>query len=124
MPFEDTTKNENDAPRNNSQALPLPENEDVLLDAEEQAFYSNADAAKEGNDSIWSLLAGAIGNIYELYDFAVYGMFTPEIGTTFFPDSSKELQLVNSFCVYATAFLMRYVPLSNWSLISKSRIND
>jgi MHS family proline/betaine transporter-like MFS transporter len=31
----------------------------------------------------------------------------PEIGGSFFPKSSKELQLINSFGVYLAAFLMR-----------------
>ena len=41
------------------------------------------------------------------YDFAVYGLLAPEIGAAFFPDSSSELQLINSFGVYLAAFLMR-----------------
>ena len=41
------------------------------------------------------------------YDFAVYGLLAPEIGHSFFPDASKELQLINSFGVYLAAFLMR-----------------
>lgn len=41
------------------------------------------------------------------YDFAVYGLLAPEIGACFFPDSSEELQLINSFGVYLAAFLMR-----------------
>lgn len=41
------------------------------------------------------------------YDFAVYGLLAPEIGSSFFPKSSAELQLINSFGVYLAAFLMR-----------------
>lgn len=41
------------------------------------------------------------------YDFAVYGLLAPEIGGSFFPSSSRELQLINSFGVYLAAFLMR-----------------
>jgi MFS family permease len=41
------------------------------------------------------------------YDFAVYGLLAPEIGASFFPDVSRELQLINSFGVYLAAFLMR-----------------
>jgi MHS family proline/betaine transporter-like MFS transporter len=37
----------------------------------------------------------------------VYGLLAVEIGATFFPQSSKELQLVNSFGVYLAAFIMR-----------------
>ena len=46
------------------------------------------------------------------YDFAVYGLLASEIGSSFFPKSSKELQLMNSFGVYLAAFLMRCVPCS------------
>ena len=41
------------------------------------------------------------------YDFAVYGLLAPEIGSAFFPHTSKKLQLINSFGVYLAAFLMR-----------------
>jgi len=37
----------------------------------------------------------------------VYGLLAAEIGAAFFPQSSKELQLVNSFGVYLAAFVMR-----------------
>jgi MFS transporter, MHS family, proline/betaine transporter len=37
----------------------------------------------------------------------VYGLLAPEIGRVFFPEVSKELQLINSFGVYLAAFLMR-----------------
>jgi MFS transporter, MHS family, proline/betaine transporter len=46
-------------------------------------------------------------NIFNRYDFAVYGLLAPEIGHSFFPQSSPELQLINSFGVYLAAFLMR-----------------
>lgn len=47
------------------------------------------------------------------YDFAVYGLLAPEIGGSFFPSASKELQLINSFGVYLAAFLMRCVSPQN-----------
>jgi MFS family permease len=46
-------------------------------------------------------------SIHHRYDFAVYGLLAPEIGRVFFPEVSKELQLINSFGVYLAAFLMR-----------------
>jgi MFS family permease len=45
--------------------------------------------------------------LFVRYDFAVYGLLAPEIGSVFFPAVSKELQLINSFGVYLAAFLMR-----------------
>lgn len=83
----------------------LSKSEKLML-AEEQSFYS-ASTNDAGDDNIWGLLSGVGGNIYEWYDFAVYGLLAPEIGGSFFPDSSKELQLINSFGVYLAAFLMR-----------------
>jgi len=73
---------------------------------EELSFYSASDN-DHGDDNIWGLLSGVGGNIYEWYDFAVYGLLASEIGAIFFPQSSKELQLVNSFGVYLAAFVMR-----------------
>lgn len=37
----------------------------------------------------------------------MYGLLSPEIGAAFFPQSSKQLQLINSFGVYLAAFIMR-----------------
>jgi len=73
---------------------------------EEESFYS-APENEHGDDNIWGLLSGVMGNIYEWYDFAVYGLLASEIGAAFFPQSSKKLQLINSFGVYLAAFLMR-----------------
>eukprot|EP00934_Nitzschia_sp_Nitz4_P002871 Nitzschia sp. Nitz4//scaffold27_size158506//108195//110418//NITZ4_002613-RA/size158506-snap-gene-0.203-mRNA-1//1//CDS//3329545527//2861//frame0 len=76
------------------------------ISQEELSFYSNSENA-QGDDNIWGLLSGVGGNIYEWYDFAVYGLLAPEIGGCFFPDTSEKLQLINSFGVYLAAFLMR-----------------
>lgn len=73
---------------------------------EELSFYSRSEN-EYGDDNVWGLLSGVGGNIYEWYDFAVYGLLAPEIGASFFPNTSRELQLINSFGVYFGAFLMR-----------------
>lgn len=83
----------------------MPVSEKLMLQ-EEQSFYS-ASENEHGDDNIWGLLSGVGGNIYEWYDFAVYGLLAPEIGACFFPSSSEKLQLINSFGVYLAAFLMR-----------------
>lgn len=82
--------------------------EEVLMKHEEDTFYSQ-NIPGEGDDNIWGLLSGVGGNIYEWYDFAVYGLLASEIGAAFFPGSSEELQLIQSFGVYLAAFLMRPV---------------
>eukprot|EP00339_Tiarina_fusa_P026417 CAMPEP_0117043596 /NCGR_PEP_ID=MMETSP0472-20121206/30291_1 /TAXON_ID=693140 ORGANISM="Tiarina fusus, Strain LIS" /NCGR_SAMPLE_ID=MMETSP0472 /ASSEMBLY_ACC=CAM_ASM_000603 /LENGTH=567 /DNA_ID=CAMNT_0004755153 /DNA_START=260 /DNA_END=1963 /DNA_ORIENTATION=+ len=85
---------------------PMLTEADKRMREEELSFYSASDN-DHGDDNIWGLLSGVGGNIYEWYDFAVYGLLAPEIGAAFFPDSSDELQLINSFGVYLAAFLMR-----------------
>ena len=79
-----------------------------ILKKEEETFYS-AEENQHGDDNIWGLLSGVAGNMYEWYDFAVYGLLSSEIGANFFPKSSKQLQLINSFGVFLAAFLMRFV---------------
>jgi hypothetical protein len=90
---------------NESLSDDIPDSEKLMIQ-EEQSFYS-ASENEHGDDNIWGLLSGVGGNIYEWYDFAVYGLLAPEIGSSFFPKSSRELQLINSFGVYLAAFLMR-----------------
>src|SRR5262245_64553766 len=53
--------------------------------------------------------AGAIGNLLEWYDFAVYGYFAAAIGRVFFPEQDKVAQLLAAFGVFAVGFLMRPV---------------
>mmetsp|Transcript_855 Transcript_855/g.1134 ORF Transcript_855/g.1134 Transcript_855/m.1134 type:complete len:570 (+) Transcript_855:264-1973(+) len=95
-----------------SQVFADDDADDVLTEAEksmreeELSFYSNSEN-EFGDDNIWGLLSGVGGNIYEWYDFAVYGLLAPEIGAAFFPSASRELQLINSFGVNFSAFLMR-----------------
>eukprot|EP00980_Cylindrotheca_fusiformis_P013475 scaffold3437_cov113-Cylindrotheca_fusiformis.AAC.42 len=82
--------------------------EEQQMRQEELSFYS-ASTNEHGDDNIWGLLSGVGGNIYEWYDFAVYGLLSPEIGAAFFPQTSERLQLINSFGVCFVAFLTRPV---------------
>ena len=51
--------------------------------------------------------AGAIGNVLEWYDFAVYGYFATSIGRVFFPKEDPIAQLLFAFGIFAIGFLMR-----------------
>jgi len=51
--------------------------------------------------------AGAIGNVLEWYDFAVYGYFATSIGRIFFPKEDPIAQLLFAFGVFAIGYLMR-----------------
>lgn len=61
--------------------------------------------SKELNKKMIS--AGAIGNILEWYDFAVYGYFATSIGRAFFPKEDPIAQLLFAFGVFAIGYLMR-----------------
>lgn len=54
-----------------------------------------------------SVVAGAIGNTLEWYDFATYGYFSAVIGRNFFPSASPTTSLLSAFAVFAAAFFMR-----------------
>lgn len=54
-----------------------------------------------------TLLAGAIGNVLEWYDFALYGYFAPILAVLFFPSEHPSLSLITAFGVFAIGFLAR-----------------
>lgn len=54
-----------------------------------------------------TLLAGAIGNVLEWYDFALYGYFAPVFAALFFPSDSPATSLISAFGVFAVGFLAR-----------------
>ena len=54
-------------------------------------------------------LIAASGNFLEWFDFANFGIFATEIGDHFFPPSDPQTQLIQSFSVFAGAFLIRPV---------------
>jgi MHS family proline/betaine transporter-like MFS transporter len=52
-------------------------------------------------------LAGAIGNVLEWFDFAVFGFFASAIGKQFFPDSSPTAQKLYAFVGFGVGFVGR-----------------
>lgn len=56
-----------------------------------------------------TVAGGAIGNVLEWYDFALFGYFAPIIGRLFFPDDDPLASLLQTFGVFAVGFLMRPV---------------
>lgn len=54
-----------------------------------------------------TLLAGAVGNVLEWYDFALYGYFAPVFAALFFPSDSPSVSLISAFGVFAVGFLAR-----------------
>src|SRR5438034_7531346 len=55
------------------------------------------------------MAAGAIGNLLEWYDFAIYGYFAASIGRAFFPKEDAVAQLLAAFGIFAVGYLMRPV---------------
>jgi len=53
------------------------------------------------------IAAGAIGNVLEWYDFAIYGYFASSIGRAFFPKEDPVAQVLSAFGIFAVGFLMR-----------------
>ena len=53
------------------------------------------------------IAAGAIGNVLEWYDFAIYGYFAPVIGRTFFPHEDPLAQLLAAYGIFAIGFVVR-----------------
>ena len=54
-----------------------------------------------------TLLAGAIGNVLEWCDFALYGYFAPVFAALFFPSDHPSVPLISAFGVFAVGFLAR-----------------
>ncbi|MFJ1258473.1 MFS transporter [Cupriavidus sp. CuC1] len=54
-----------------------------------------------------AIVAAAIGNGLEIYDFTVYSFFAATIGKLFFPSSSPLASLLLSFATFGVGFVMR-----------------
>lgn len=48
-----------------------------------------------------------IGNLFEWFDFALFGYFAPVIGKLFFPSDDPVVELISAFGVFAAGFLVR-----------------
>lgn len=53
------------------------------------------------------LISGAIGNVLEWFDFAVYGFFAPVFAKLFFPSEDATLSLIAAYGAFAAGYLMR-----------------
>src|SRR5215467_110984 len=56
-----------------------------------------------------AIIAASVGQFFELYDFSIYGFFSPGIGRAFFPAADALTSLVAAFATYGVGFVMRPV---------------
>ena len=54
-----------------------------------------------------AIIACAIGNIFELFDFVLYGFFALPISQAFFPAGNEGTALINTFITFGVGFLFR-----------------
>ncbi len=59
------------------------------------------------NPLVRTVIAGAVGNVMEWYDFGLFGFFAPTLAVLFFPKEDRLASLAGTFGVFATGFLMR-----------------
>ena len=57
----------------------------------------------------FNILAGAIGNALEWYDFAIYGFLAPILGKLFFPSEDAFASLLSAFGAFAVGYAARPV---------------
>lgn len=55
------------------------------------------------------MMTGAIGNIIEYYDFALFGYLATIIGANFFPSDNPAVSVVAAFGAFAVGAIMRPV---------------
>lgn len=56
-----------------------------------------------------AIVACLLGNLFELFDFGVYGYFAVQIGKAIFPSADPVVSVLASFATYGVGFLMRPV---------------
>ena len=61
------------------------------------------DAQAGGSGLRRVVVAAAIGNGVEWFDFAVYGFLVTYIGANFFPNQDPTVQLLSTFAIFAAA---------------------
>lgn len=69
--------------------------------------YRESGAAGAAPAGPRALVAGALGNALEWYDFAAYGFLAAIFAKNFFPDSDAFVGLIAAFGIFAASFLMR-----------------
>ena len=59
-----------------------------------------------------AVVACGIGQIFEIYDFVIYGLMAGALAHAFFPAGNPIVALLNTFATFAVGFVMR--PVGPW----------
>jgi MHS family proline/betaine transporter-like MFS transporter len=65
--------------------------------------------AEEARTRRRAIVACAIGNFVELFDFLIFGLFAAQIAANFFPGGDPVVALLSTFATYGVGFVMRPV---------------
>lgn len=68
---------------------------------------STPSAGVSNRDRRRALVAGAVGNGFEWYDWTIYALLAPWFAKEFFPQNIASAALLSSFAVFAVGFLAR-----------------
>jgi MHS family proline/betaine transporter-like MFS transporter len=54
-----------------------------------------------------TVVAGAIGNTLEFYDFAVFAYLVPVLGILFFPSTDQVASILKAYALFAIGYVVR-----------------
>lgn len=55
----------------------------------------------------WAIVSCALGQMFEVFDFLIFGLFARQIGQAFFPNTDPVISLLSSLATFGAGFLMR-----------------
>ncbi len=55
----------------------------------------------------WAILSCSLGQMFEVFDFLIFGLFATQIGHAFFPNADPIISLLSSLATFGAGFLMR-----------------
>jgi MHS family proline/betaine transporter-like MFS transporter len=70
---------------------------------------ADPDVHESGAQQGRAIVASAVGNFLELFDFAIYGFLAIPLGANFFPSHDPLISLLSSFATFGVGFIMRTV---------------
>ncbi len=55
----------------------------------------------------WAIVSCSLGQLFEVFDFLIFGLFAAQIGRAFFPNADPIISLLSSLATFGAGFLMR-----------------